>query len=329
MNLWVRSIPYKKEVVTFALERGITTFWVPDEVVADVRRLGRVNVVAKSGDVKPGVDFTVCDIAGREQLEELYALPEEAIIYVEAKKEEIIPLENLVAQRKKVIVPVRGEDDLHVFSGVLEKGVWGILFDVESPGVLSSLLSRFDEREISLNLKKALVTEVVVLGLGDRVCVDTCSLLTGAVGMLVGNSSRGLFLVSAENVYSEYVDQRPFRINAGAVHMYTLLPSGKTCYLSEVESGSKVLTVRSDGVGEVAWVGRAKIERRPLLLIRGDAEGEEVSVILQNAETIRLVSPQGDQISVSQVERGTEVLCYLDYGGRHFGIKIEETIREK
>jgi 3-dehydroquinate synthase II len=329
MEFWVRSIPYKKEIITFALERGISTFWVQDKSVGAVRRLGKVNVVAESGDVKPGVDFEVCEITERGELERLYALPDEALIYVEARKEEIIPLENLVAQRKKVLVPVRGEDDLRVFSGVLEKGVWGVVFDVGSPGELSFLLSRFDEGQISLQLKKAVITEVAVLGLGDRVCIDTCTLMTGPVGMLVGNSSRGLFLVSAENVSSEYVDERPFRVNAGAVHMYTLLPSGRTCYLSEIKAGSQVLTVRSDGVSEIAWVGRAKIEKRPLLLIKGEAGGKEVSAVVQNAETIRLISPEGDQISVSEIKRGKEVLCFLDEGGRHFGMKIEETIKEK
>lgn len=329
MEFWVRSIPYNKEMITFALERGISTFWVPDESVADVKKLGRVKVVARAGDVKPGVDFKVCEIKERGQLEDLSGLPPDTVIYVEAKKDEIIPLENLVAMGKKVIVPVKSEDDLRVFSGILEKGVWGIVFDLDSPALLSFLISRFDEWKISLQLKKGVITEVTVLGLGDRVCVDTCTLMRGAIGILVGNSSRGFFLVSAENVPSEYVDERPFRVNAGAVHMYTLLPSGRTRYLSEIGAGSQVLTIGGDGTGEVAWVGRAKIERRPLLLIKGDVDGNEVSAILQNAETIRLISPDGEQISVADIKRGTEVMCYLDDGGRHFGMKVEETIEEK
>ncbi len=329
MEFWVRSIPYDKETITFALERGVSTFWVPDESVAEVKKLGRVTVVANSGDVRPGVDFQVCEIKDRGNLEEIESLPPDTLVYIEAKRDEIIPLENLVAMGRKVIVPVKSEDDLRVFSGVLEKGVWGILFDLNSPGDLSFLLSRFDEWKISLDLRKGVITEVTVLGLGDRVCVDTCTLMRGAVGMLVGNSSRGFFLVSAENVASEYVSERPFRVNAGAVHMYTLLPSGRTGYLSEISAGSQVLTVGSDGTGEVAWVGRSKIEKRPLILVKGDVEGREVSAILQNAETIRLVSPQGEQISIADIRRGTEVMCYLDDGARHFGMKIEETVEEK
>ncbi|NIO16781.1 MAG: 3-dehydroquinate synthase II [Deltaproteobacteria bacterium] len=329
MEFWVRSIPYDKEIITFALERGVSTFWVPEESVTEVKKLGRVTVVANSGDVRPGVDFMVCEIKDRGNLEEIESLPPDTLIYIEAKRNEIIPLENLVAMGKKVIVPVKSEDDLRVFSGVLEKGVWGILFDLHSPGDLSFLLSRFDEWKISLDLRKGVITEVTVLGLGDRVCVDTCTLMRGAVGMLVGNSSRGFFLVSAENVASEYVSERPFRVNAGAVHMYTLLPSGRTGYLSEISAGSQVLTVGSDGTGEVAWVGRSKIEKRPLILVKGDVEGREVSAILQNAETIRLVSPQGEQISIADIRRGTEVMCYLDDGARHFGMKIEETVEER
>lgn len=329
MEFWVKSVPYRKEVVTFALERGISTFWVPDDSVESVKKLGRVTVVSNMGDVKPGADFEVCEIEGGEDLESIYSLPQNRIVYVEARKDQVIPLENLVAYGKRVFVPVRDEDDLRLFSGILEKGVKGIVFDVGNPKELSLLLTGFDQCKIALPLRTAIITGVQVLGLGDRVCVDTCTLLTGAAGMLVGNSSKGFFLVSAENVPSEYVNERPFRVNAGAVHMYTLLPSGRTRYLSELEAGSKVLIIQNEGHGEIAWVGRSKIEKRPLLLIKGEVEGNEVSAILQNAETIRLVSPEGEQVSVAEIKEGMKVLCYVDDGGRHFGVKVDETITEK
>jgi hypothetical protein len=104
--------------------------------------------------------------------------------------------------------------------------------------------------------------------MGDRVCVDTCTWIEGSRGMLVGNGSAGMFLVCAENVPNPYVLPRPFRVNAGAVHSYCRVPGGRTAYLSELVSGSGVLLVDDSGGGEAAWVGRAKVERRPLVLVR-------------------------------------------------------------
>ena len=329
MDVWMKSIPYRKEMVTFALERGVSTFWVSPEDVGEIRKLGRLRVVGDGGDLDPCKDLEVSSVMNEEDLNRLYKLPDERKVYVEKFDWAVIPLENLVALGKSIYVPVRNLDELRVYTGVLEQGVKGIVLEVSSIKKLDALIRALKEESLSVGLTRAVISEIKPLGLGDRVCVDTCSLLSGPKGMLVGNSSSGFFLVSAENVPSEYVNERPFRVNAGAVHMYTLLPSGKTAYLSEVEAGTEIMILGHDGHGEVAWVGRSKIERRPLLLIRGDVGGTEVSAVLQNAETIRLIAPDGQQVSVSDLERGVEVLCYTEKGGRHFGIKIEETIQEK
>ena len=73
----------------------------------------------------------------------------------------------------------------------------------------------------------------------------------------------------------------------------------------------------------------AKIERRPLLLIEAEAEGQPVSLVLQNAETIRLTSPKGEALSVATLKPGDRVLSHVTKGGRHFGMAIEETITER
>jgi len=51
--------------------------------------------------------------------------------------------------------------------------------------------------------------------------------------------------------------------------------------------------------------------------------------VLQNAETIRLTRPDGTPISVVELKEGDEVLGYIESEGRHFGMKVEETIIEK
>jgi len=50
---------------------------------------------------------------------------------------------------------------------------------------------------------------------------------------------------------------------------------------------------------------------------------------LQNAETIRLTSPEGRGISLVDLKPDSEVLVYRETWGRHFGEQIEETIWEK
>ena len=113
----------------------------------------------------------------------------------------------------------------------------------------------------------------------DRVCIDTCTNMTRGEGALVGNSSAGMFLVHAETESNPYVAARPFRVNAGAVHMYVRLPNGKTKYLSEIESGDEIMIYNYKGEGRIAYVGRAKVERRPMLLIEAIAEdGKKVAV---------------------------------------------------
>jgi 3-dehydroquinate synthase II len=145
----------------------------------------------------------------------------------------------------------------------------------------------------------------------------------------VGNSARALFLIHAESVENPFVAPRPFRVNAGGVHAYVRVPGGKTRYLSELKAGLEVLLVDFRGDTHRAIVGRVKIERRPLLLVEAEAGGGIVSVILQNAETIRLVNPQGEPVSIVDLREGQEILIALEDLARHFGMKVQETLEEK
>jgi 3-dehydroquinate synthase II len=165
--------------------------------------------------------------------------------------------------------------------------------------------------------------------MGDRVCLDTCTNMAPGEGMLVGNTSSAFFLVHAETIETPYVATRPFRVNAGGVHAYVLGPEGRTRYLSELAAGDAVLLVRFEGATQVAYLGRSKVERRPMLLVEAEAEGKPVALVLQNAETIRLTRPDGSAISVAAIKPGDEVLAHLTAGGRHFGMKVQETLTER
>ncbi|MHC1625398.1 MAG: 3-dehydroquinate synthase II, partial [Methermicoccaceae archaeon] len=59
------------------------------------------------------------------------------------------------------------------------------------------------------------------------------------------------------------------------------------------------------------------------------AEGMILKTILQNAETIKLVTPDGSPVSIASLTVGDEVLVHVEAVGRHFGMKVSETIIER
>jgi 3-dehydroquinate synthase II len=245
----------------------------------------------------------------------------------------IIPLENLIADLQdedaRIVAGVGSAEEAKTAFETMETGADGVLLDTDDPGEIKETVrerDRFESEE--LELVDATVTAVEPTEMGDRVCVDTATLMEHGEGMLVGSMSSGLFLVHAEVAESPYVASRPFRVNAGAVHAYIRVPDGGTKYLSELEAGDEVLVVNEDGETREALVGRSKIEKRPMFLVEAEYEGERYRTLLQNAETIRLVTPDGT-VSVTELEEGDEVRLYVEEGGRHFGTKVEESVVEK
>jgi 3-dehydroquinate synthase II len=107
------------------------------------------------------------------------------------------------------------------------------------------------------------------------------------------------------------------------------MPGGKTAYLSEIGVSERVALVSADGKVTEACVGRTKIEKRPLLLVEAEGPGGRASLILQNAETVRLVGEDGKPISVAALKVGDRVLGATAESGRHFGVAVKESIIEK
>ncbi len=245
----------------------------------------------------------------------------------------VIPLENLIAGLQKldveIIAGVRDSEEAKLALLTLEHGSDGVLLDTADLSEIKKVMAIRDRSGIEkIPLTKAKVTKVKPVGMGDRVCVDTASLMVPGEGMLIGSQSNGLFLVHSESEESPYVAARPFRVNAGAVHAYIRVGE-KTRYLSELASGDDVLIVDREGETRPAVVGRVKIERRPMMLVEAEANGTRIKTLLQNAETITLVGSDGRPVPVTALKEGDEVLVYFEDTARHFGIKIEETIIEK
>ncbi|HOI57416.1 MAG: 3-dehydroquinate synthase II [Methanoculleus sp.] len=326
-QFWVDIRPWRKNLATAAIESGADTLVVDD--AEHVRELGRVTTVAENGDLVPGKDVFEIEIVDKATEEEALRLAARGPVIVRTRDWTVIPLENLVAQSSRIIAAVTNADEATLALTALERGTAGILLSTDDPAEIRRVAETVAGAGAAVPLTTFEVTRIVPVGMGDRVCVDTCSLLTDGEGMLVGNTSSAFLLVHPETLENPYVAPRPFRVNAGAVHAYILLPNGKTAYLADLAIGDTVLVAEHTGATHDAVVGRVKIERRPLLLVEAKAGDATVSLVLQNAETIRLVREDGSAVSVANLAVGDRVLGSIAEGGRHFGIAVAETILEK
>ncbi len=328
-RVWVRVEPWDKQLAIAALESGADAVVVSEGDSPRVKELGALPTVAADGDLLPGRDVFFMDIQSKADEERAAAEHTDKPLILRTADWTIIPLENLISRRGNLMVEVSDAAQAQLMIGVMEKGVDGVVLSTRDPGEVRRTVELVHAVLPKLELVTATIAGVRPLGMGDRVCIDTVTNMELGEGILVGNSGSGFLLVHSETVENPYVATRPFRVNAGAVHAYVLLPDAKTKYLSELKAGDEVLIVRHDGRTQVSYVGRNKIERRPMLLVEADVEGEAVSLVLQNAETIRLTAPGGAALSVAALRPGDQVLAYLQAGGRHFGMAVEETIREK
>ena len=243
----------------------------------------------------------------------------------------IIPLENIIAKvrgKSKVLV-VSSVEDAELTLKILELGMDGVVLKTSDTDELLKTAGAVKKQTPKIELSTAKIVQIKPLGTGARVCVDTCDLMKPGEGILIGCQSSSLFLVEAEVHENPYVESRPFRINAGALSLYAMSSLNRTRYLSELKAGEEILIVNRKGGVRLANVGRVKIELRPLLLIDAECADKRVKAIVQNAETIRLVTLNCSK-SVTELKAGDEVLAYITgEGGRHFGVLVkEETVIE-
>ena len=328
-RVWVRIQPWDKQLAIAALEAGADAVVLADGDTPKVKELGALPTVAPDGDIRPGRDVVWAEIRSKADEEAAATTHLDKTVVLRTTDWTVIPLENLVARRGGLMAEVTGAEQAKLVTEVLETGVDGVVLDTRSAEEIRRTVELIHAISPKLDLVPATVTALRPLGMGDRACIDTCTEMGPGEGMLVGNTGQAFFLVHSESLETPYVAARPFRVNAGAVHAYVLLPQGKTKYLSELKAGDEVLLVRSDGRTSVGYVGRNKIERRPLLLVEAEAHGKTISIILQNAETIRLTTPEGNALSVAALTPGDRVLAHLEPGGRHFGMAVKETIVEQ
>ena len=364
----------------------------PAAVVRWVRSLEQLRAVERSDAVLTD-DRSVLEAAlGRGQRAGLYVLVQSlehdfptclevcdsdaAFLIADLSHASYIPYELLLARTEHrgievlCFVPIAGLDRivndtdqaLNALS-TMEQGV-GVVLRTQSAAVVGSIHAALaGRRHGELLLVPATVQAVRHTALGHRVCADTTTMLEPEEGLVVGSAGWGGILVCSETHYLPHMNLREFRVNAGGMHSYVWGPNETAMYLSELKAGSEVLAVNRDGRTRLVTVGRAKVERRPLLCIdvqvrlddlsaatRERAEelqrrllavtppGERadpsdgstlrLNVFLQNDWHVRVMGADGFVKHATLLQPGDRVLAHVDLPGRHTGLRVTETIYE-
>ncbi|MDS0527100.1 3-dehydroquinate synthase II [Clostridium sp. SHJSY1] len=283
--------------------------------------------------IKKGIWVEVKDKSSMNEAISLSNNYESCII--DFKSDTNIPLELVLAFSQKnkceICKKVTNPEDGWIATMTMEMGSYAVLLDSEEPENIIGLklcMEKYENNE--LKMKKLKITFIKHIGMGDRVCIDTTSNLHSDEGMIIGSTSYGGILVSSETHFLPYMELRPFRVNAGALHSYIFCKDNTTKYLSELKAGDEVLAVNAKGETRIVSVGRVKIERRPLLLINAVSDnGVCVNTIVQDDWHIRILGENGEVKNSTLLKEGEFVLGYISEPGRHLGVKISETIIEK
>lgn len=324
------------EILERARHRGFTRFVVSENTPIEVGPeeellLRNEDHLARPGPTPARIPLVV--VGTPESLDDaVRRAPDGGILAVEWTGDRVIPLENAIARvgdRYELWVFAKGPREVPGALGALEHGAHRVIVTVRSPDevdVLESLL----EGPLPSGLDWALVPVVSsrAAGLGDRVIVDTTSILDPEEGLLVGSAAGFLFHVASEAVGSKFSRPRAFRVNAGAAHSYVLMADGTTRYLSELEPGDAVLATRPRGTTRLVRVGRVKIERRPMVVVTAEDGEFRRTVFLQEAETVRL-SAEDARVPTTELAAGVRVHGVRMPPARHLGREVAETIVER
>jgi 3-dehydroquinate synthase II len=317
-----------------ARQRGYRTFVLLPTDLPNVSA-DEVDIREEGGLLHPpsGSAIPVHRVETLDSLAELLRLaPADSTLAIEWPLDRLIPLENAVAARGRrfhLWTIARTPEEVPGALGALEHGADLVIVDVRRPEDVDRLEALVEGPLPSdLEWTRLPLRSVGPAGVGDRVIVDTTSLLTPAEGMLVGSAAAFLFHVASEAEGSAFSRPRPFRVNAGAAHSYILLADGTTRYLSELAPGDAVLVATPDGTARSVRVGRIKIERRPLVLLSAEDHGAIRTLFAQEAESVRITS-DGGRIPTTEIRAGAVVQGVRLPPARHLGLAVSETIEER
>jgi 3-amino-4-hydroxybenzoic acid synthase len=246
-----------------------------------------------------------------------------------------IPLELVIAElhtTSTLLLKETGNDvdDAVIALGVLEMGSDGVLTAFREFAEFDRFAARMDQAlSCTLQIDEAVIVGTRHLGLGYRACIDTTHLFDSDEGMLVGSTSTGGLLCCPEVFHLPYMELRPFRVNAASIHSYVFLGNGRTAYISELRVGAPLTAVHKSGRTREIYVGRSKIEIRPLILIEAEGPNQQrLNIIMQDDWHVRVFSHECKPLNVTELRPGDRVLGHFTRPGRHVGIQVDEHIIE-
>ena len=300
--------------------RGVTV------IVRDPAALGGM-----TGTARRGVWIDIADGEGMRNAVQL--LPLVDVLLVSFADTTNIPLELIVAEAQSmgttVVKKVTSLSDALVTRGVLQHGPDAMMLRVDTPADVFEVTRALLEGSVEqVELTSATVLSARSIGMGMRGCVDTAALFEPDEGIVVGSTSSGGLLVCAEVHYLPYMNLRPFRVNAGAVHSYVWTPSGRTSYITDLAAGESVLAATTSGRARPVLVGRVKTELRPLRLVACQLGDAMINVIIQDDWHVRLFDADGKVRNATDIAPGDRMLALQATPGRHVGIQVSESIVE-
>ncbi|GAA5086033.1 3-dehydroquinate synthase II [Nocardia iowensis] len=277
-----------------------------------------------------GVRCEIADAAGMNLAAEMSGKVD--VVIAAFVDETNIPLELLLASAQgtttKVFKELLSSAEAVSVAGVLESGPAGLVVRADHLSDLDRVAQALRAgREDRKELVPLEVYRAEPVGMGYRGCIDTTTLFGDDEGMIVGSTSAGGILVCAEVHYLPYMNLRPFRVNAGAVHSY-VFGTERTAYITDLAAGERSHAVSANGRFREVSVGRVKVELRPLRLIAARHGDVEVNVFLQDDWHVRVMSAEGKPLNLTEVRPGTKLLGHIVEPGRHVGIKVAEQISE-
>src|SRR4030042_5385729 len=105
-KVWVKAIPWSKEVALAAVESGADALWVPAGMGSEVKKMGIIPTVSEDGDLMLGRDVVEKEIREKKDEEEIIALSLSKKVIVRGGGWTIIPLENLLSRGNNLFVAV-------------------------------------------------------------------------------------------------------------------------------------------------------------------------------------------------------------------------------
>ena len=338
MEIWLNCIDSFPQQIPHGIDKILTTQLTDSEITNIV-----INKDLKLEKNNETIGLMINISSENDQNDALSLIGSVNWILLKCDNWKMIPCENLIAAAEntgtKLAAIVENELEVPAIAFALEIGIDALvinsdLIDLAKITKSQRLENKTQEPTINLDSKSisfdfGKVSDITTIGVAERVCIDTTSLLNLGEGMLCGSFSNTLTLIHAETIDSEFVPTRPFRVNAGSIHSYILMKDNTTKYISELKSGDEILIVNKNGNTRITNIGRIKLEKRPLVKIQWVNENNiEGNIILQQAETVRLIGKDLNPISITKLKKGMQILIHNSIQTRHIGTPIRAFSQE-